>query len=200
MESDAVMPMTLAPNESLAGAAFRVASQSNVYLLPVGDGTFALEMINPPTSDSGEHDDSAQAYPDGQWELVEAEALSDYSRLAFSYVLGTASTDPEDGSYVGMGLGPALPNTRPLSYSLTNTRYNTSARVTAAAAREAERQKKLTVEGTVTAPANLALELYDVVSVTEPLLGWAAKTFRVRRIEEKWDRGRLTQKLTLGAE
>ncbi len=171
------MPMTLAPNESLLGAAYRVTNQSDAYLLPAGDGTFTLEMINPPTSDSGEHDDTAQDYPDGQWELIEAEEVKDYSRLAFSYVLGTASTDPEDGSYVGMGLGPALANTRPLSYSLTNTRYNTSARVTAAAAREAARQKKLNVEGTITAPANLALELYDVVAVTEPLLGWSARSF-----------------------
>jgi len=115
-------------------------------------------------------------------------------------VLGTASTDPEDGGYVGMAAGPVVPNTRPLSYSLTNTRYNTDARVLAAAAAEANRQNKLAVDAMIEAPVNLALELYDVVEVTEPLLGWDARKFRVRRIREVWDRGLLTHTLWLGDE
>lgn len=198
LESAEVMPVTVQPSESLLGAAYRVSSQTDVYLVPAGDGTFTAEMINPPVSDSGEHDDTAHVYPNGEGELIAAEAVSDYRRLAFAYVLGTASTDPEDGGFVGMAAGPVLPNTRPLSYSLTNTRYNTDDRVLAAAGREAERQKKLTVDAVITAPANLALELYDVVKVTEPLLGWNEKAFRVRRIREVWERGRLTQTLYLG--
>jgi hypothetical protein len=200
LESDAVMPMTLAPSESLLGAAYRAASQSDVYLIPAGDGTFRVEMINPPASDSGDHDDTPHSYPSGQWELIDAHDLTEYNRLAFAYVLGTYSTDPEDGSYVGMATGPALPNTRPLSYSITNTRYNTDTRVLAAAVREASRQRKLTVDAMIEAPANLALELYDMIEVTEPLLGWTARPFRVRRIRETWDRGLLTHTLWLGDE
>jgi len=200
LESAAVMPMTLAPSESLLGAAYRAASQSDVYLIPAGDGTFQAEMINPPTSDSGDHDDTPHAYPSGQWELIDAHDITEYDRLSFSYVLGTTSTDPEDGSYVGMATGPALPNTRPLSYSVTNTRYNTDARVIAAAIREASRQRKLTVDAMIEAPANLALELYDMIQVTEPLLGWDARPYRVRRIRETWDRGLLTHTLWLGDE
>ena len=200
LETAAAMPMTLAPSESLLGAAYRVASQSNVWLVPAGDGAFQAEMINPPNSDSREHDDTSHKYPDGEWELIDAQEVSDYRRLAFAYVLGTASTDPEDGGYVGMAAGPVLPNTRPLSYSVTNTRYNTDARVLAAAIREASRQRKLTVDAMIEAPANLALELYDVVEVTEPLLGWTARPYRVRRIRETWDRGLLTHTLWLGDE
>jgi len=200
LETDAVMPITLAPSESLLGAAYRITSQSDVYLIPAGDGTFRAEMINPPTSVSGDHDDTAHTYPSEQWNLIDAQAISEYNRLAFAYVLGTYSTDPEDGSYVGMAAGPALPNTRPLSYSLTNTRYNTDTRVLAAATREASRQQKLTIDAVIEAPVNLALELYDIVSVTEPLLSWSAKSFRVRRIKEVWNKHLLTQTLYLGDE
>jgi hypothetical protein len=42
------------------------------------------------------------------------------------------------------------------------------------------------------------LEPYDVVEVTEARLGWAARQFRVRSIDEKYDRGLLTQKVWLG--
>ncbi|MCC6455885.1 MAG: hypothetical protein IT328_13115 [Caldilineaceae bacterium] len=54
LESEPVMPFTLAPAESLRGAAFRVGSQSEFYLVPANDGTFALTMITPGTSDSRE--------------------------------------------------------------------------------------------------------------------------------------------------
>ena len=69
----------------------------------------------------------------------------------------------------------------------------------AAAAAEANRQNKLAVDAMIEAPVNLALELYDVVEVTEPL-GWDARKFRVRRIREVWDRGLLTHTLWLGDE
>ena len=200
LETAAVMPMTVQPSESLLGAAYRATSQANAWLVPKNDGTFAAMLINPGTSDSGDYDDAAQDYPDGEWELIDAAEIADYRRLAFAYVLGTYSTDPDDGAYVGMAAGPALPNTRPLSYSLTNTRYNTSERVENAAAAEAVRQARLTVDAVIEAPANLALELYDVVSVTEPALSWNAKGFRVRRVREVWEQGRLTQRLFLGDE
>ena len=200
LESAAVMPFTLAPAESLAGAAYRVASQSEVYLVPANDGTFALTMITPGDSDSGDYDDSAHVYGAGSTEqpIARATQVSDYRVLAFAYVLGTRSTDPEDGAAVAMAAGAPLPNTRPLSYSLTNSRYNTTTRVQNAAASEAARQRKLPITGIIEGQANLALELYDMVQVTEPLLGWAAKAFRVRRIAEVWDRGRLTQTVWLG--
>lgn len=91
-------------------------------------------------------------------------------------------------------------NTRPLSYSLTNSRYNTTARVSAAASAEATRQMRLPITGIIEGQANLALEVYNVVEVTEPLLGWSARAFRVRRIAERYERGRLTQTVYLGDE
>jgi hypothetical protein len=200
LEAAAVMPMTVQPSESLRGAAYRMTSQANAWLVPKNDGTFAATLINPGTSDSGDYDDTAHDYPDGEWELIDAAEIADYRRLAFAYVLGTYSTDPEDGAYVGMATGPALPNTRPLSYSLTNTRYNTDERVENAALAEAARQVKLAVDAVIEAPANLALELYDMMSVTEPSLSWSAKPFRVRRIREVWEQGRLTQVIYLGEE
>jgi hypothetical protein len=99
---------------------------------------------------------------------------------------------------IGMAAGAVVDNTRPLSYSLTNSRYNTQARVENAATFEAARQKKLPITGIVEGQANLALEVYDKVEVTEALLGWSAKQFRVRRIDERWERGRLTQTVYLG--
>ena len=202
LETALVMPLTLAPAESLRGAAFRVGSQSEYYLVPANDGTFALTMITPGTSDSGDYVDAAHDYgvSPSEQPIARAVAVSDYRVLAFAYVLGTYSTDPEDGAAVAMASGPVVPNTRPLSYSLTNSRYNTTARVSAAAAAEAARQTKLPITGIIEGQANLSLEVYDWVEVTEPLLSWSAREFRVRRIAERYERGRLTQTVYLGDE
>jgi hypothetical protein len=202
LETEAVMPFTLSPSESLRGAAFRVGSQAEYYVVPANDGSFALTLITPGTSDSGDYDDTAHVYGAGttQQPVARAAAVSDYRTLAFAYVLGTRSTDPEDGAAVAMAAGAVVENTRPLSYSITNSRYNTTTRVENAARAEGDRQKKLAITGMIEAQANLALEIYDKVQVTEALLGWSAKEFRVRRIAEVWDRGRLTQTVWLGDE
>ncbi len=200
LESADVMPVTVQPSESLLGAAYRVTSQSNAWIVPKNDGSFAATMINPGASDSGDYADTPHVYPNGEWTLIDAVELRDYRRLAFTYVLGTYSTEPSDGAYVSMARGPALPNTRPLPYSLTNTRYNTVSRVDHAAAAEAQRQKRLAIDAIVEVPANLALEVHDMVSVTEPSLQWSGKRLRVRRIHESWQDGRLTQTLYLGDE
>ena len=115
-------------------------------------------------------------------------------------MLGTYSTDPEDGGYVAMSEGPAVPNFRPIPYSITNSRFNTTTRVVDAAATEATRQKYLPVDATVTIPADLSLELYDVISVTADHLAWTDQTLRVRRIREIYDRGRLHQVLYCGVD
>jgi hypothetical protein len=200
LETEPVMPFTLAPAESLRGAAYRVGSQSEWYLLPANDGSFALTMLTPGTSDSGDYDDTPHEYgvSPSEQPVVRAAAISDYRVLAFSYVLGTRSTDPEDGAAVAMAAGAAIANTRPLSYSLTNSRYNTTTRVQQAADAEAARQRKLPIAGLIEGQANLALEVYDRVQVTEARLGWDARPFRVRRIAEVWERGRLTQTVWLG--
>ena len=154
----------------------------------------------PGESDSGEYDDTAHVYGASPKEhpVWAASEVDDWRRLAFSYVLGTYSTDPEDGSVVGMAAGPVAAGTRPIGYSLTNMRYNTQARVEAAATAEAARQRSLALVGTLEANANVSVEVMDVVQVTEPVLGWSERMFRVRRIEERWERGRLWQKLWLG--
>lgn len=200
LESAAALPMTLQPAESLRGAAYRITSQANAWLVPANDGSFGLTLIAPPSSSSGDYSDTPHDYgvaPSEQPVFV-AREVADYRRLAFAYVLGAYSADPEDGAAVGMAQGPALPNTRPLSYSLTNQRYNSAARVAAAAAAEAARQRKLAVDAEFEAGANLALEVHDLVRVTLPELGWSARLLRVRRIAETYDRGRLTQRLYLG--
>jgi hypothetical protein len=201
LETALVMPFTLAPAESLRGAAFRVGSQSEWYLVPANDGSFKLTMIVPGSSVSGDYADVAHSYGAAPSEqpVDKAAVISDYRSLAFSYVLGSYSTDPQDGGAVAMARGPVVDNTRPLSYSLTNSRYNTTARVAAAATSEAARQKKLPVTARMEGQANLALEVYDVVAVTEVRLGWAAKQFRVRRIDERWKQGRLWQVVYLGS-
>lgn len=194
-----VLPITLQPAESLLGAAYRVGSQTNVYLVPANDGVFAITLITPPHSDgSGDYADAPHAYGPGAYPVIEAREVADLRRLAFAYILGAYSTDPEDGAAVAMAAGPVLPNTRPIAYSLTNQRYNSVARVRAAAAAEAERQRKLAVDAIVVAQANLALELYDMVEVTDSALGWMARRLRVRRLVEEWNRGRLVQTLYLG--
>lgn len=200
LESGPVMPVTLAPAESLRGAAYRVGSQTEFYLVPTGDGSFGLTMITPGTSDSGAYADMPQVYgaAPSQQPVAQVGAVEDYRRLAFAYILGSQSTDPEDGAVLAMAAGPVIANTRPLSYSLTNMRYNTWPRVMAAANAEAARQFTLPITAWIEGQANLALELYDVVAVTEPRLGWAARQFRVRAMTERYDRGRLTQKVWLG--
>lgn len=202
LESGDVMPFTLAPAESLRGAAYRVGAQTDYYVVPANDGSFELTMITPGDSDSGDYDDTAHEYgvSSTQQPVAKAAIISDYRTLAFAYVLGTYSTDPEDGGAVAMAAGDAIANTRPLSYSITNSRYNTRARVEAAAAAEGARQKRLPVTAIIEGQANLALELYDRVEVTEPLLSWSAQAFRVRRIAEVYERGRLTQIIYLGDE
>jgi hypothetical protein len=200
LESGPVLPLTLAPAESLRSAAYRAGSQTEFYLVPSADGSFGLTLITPGTSDGGGYLDTPQVYgaPPSQQPVAQAGTVADYRRLAFAYVLGSQSTDPEDGAVVAMAAGPVLDNTRPLSYSLTNMRYNTWPRVQAAANAEAARQRTLPVTAWIDSQANLALELYDIVEVTEPRLGWAAQRFRVREIVEKYARGRLTQKVMLG--
>jgi hypothetical protein len=194
-----VLPITLQPAESLLGAAYRVRNQTSLYLVPANDGTFAVTLINPPYSDgSGHYADVPHVYGPGAHPVIRVQEVSDLRRLAFAYILGTYSTDPEDGAALAMAAGPALPNTRPIAYSLTNQRYNSAARVAAAATAEAARQHTLAVDAVVEAPANLALELYDIVEVTDATLGWTARRFRVRRILERWDRGRLLQTIYLG--
>lgn len=194
-----VLPITLQPAESLLGAAYRVGSQTNIYLVPANDGAFAITLIAPPSSDgSGDYADVPHAYGPGAYPVIEAREVADLRRLAFAYILGAYSTDPEDGAAVAMAAGPVLPNTRPIAYSLTNQRYNSAARVQAAATAEAERQRKLAVDAVVVAHANLALELYDIVEVTDAALGWTARRLRVRRLAEEWNRGRLVQTLYLG--
>jgi hypothetical protein len=200
LESAGVMPFTLAPAESLAGAAYRVGSQSEWYLVPANDGSFGLTMITPGTSDSGDYDDSPYIYGAGGTEqpVARAAETDDYRRLAFAYVLGSKSTDPEDGGAIGMGLGPVAAGTRPISYSLTNMRYNTQARVEGAAVAEAARQRSLPTVAWMEGQANLALEVHDVVEVTEARLGWVARQLRVRAIRESYGQGRLVQRVELG--
>lgn len=198
IDSLAVLTMTLQPSETLLGAAYRATSQANAWLVPDNTPAFELTLITPGTSTSGDYDDTAHTYPDGEWELIDAEEIVDSQHLAFSYVLGTYSTDPEDGAYVAMAEGPVVGNTHPIPYSITNTRYNTDTRADAAAAAEATRQEYLPIHAVVEIPADLSLELYDVVEVTADHLSWTAEEFRVRRILERWDRGRLTQTVFLG--
>jgi hypothetical protein len=182
------------------GALYRITSQTEVYLVPDNSGLFQLTLILPPTSSSGDYIDAPHSYGDSpsQQPLIRAVAIADYRDLGFAYILGAFSSDPEDGGYLSMALGPMVDNTRPLSYSLTNNRYNSVTRVAQAATTEAARQEKLPITGLIEANANLALELYDVVEVTEAKLGWSNRPFRVRRIREVWERGRLTQTLYLG--
>lgn len=202
LESGPVLGISIAAMENLLSAAYRVGSQSEWYLVPANDGSFRLSMMTPGTSDSGEYDDTPHEYGEAgnQQAIFGAAEISDFRQLGFSQVLGTVSTDPQDGSALGMATGAWVENTRPIAFSLTNRTYNTSARVENAAQAEGERQKKLDANAEMSSFANLALELYDIVEVTEPKLGWSAKQFRVRRIQERWERGRLTQRVWMGSE
>jgi hypothetical protein len=195
-----ILPFTVQPMESLLGAAYRAAAQSAAWLVPHNTGQFAVTAITPGVSQSGSYDDEPHQYGESpsQQPLIRAAEVSDYRRLGFAYVLGTFSTDPEDGGYVAMAAGPALDNTRPLSYSLTNNRYNSESRVHNAATAEAARQEKLPITAVIEANANLALELYDVIEVDEARLGWSDRQFRVRAIVERWERGWLTQEIFCG--
>jgi hypothetical protein len=182
------------------GLVYRITSQSRAYLVPANDGSWGVTIITPGSSDgSGDYDDTAYVYPMGESPIHYAATVSDWRRFGFAYLIGQFSTDPEDGSAVGMANGPALPNTHPMTVSLTNNRYNTQTRVEAAAAAEAERQEKLPVTAIVVANANLALEYYDVISITLADLSWTSEQFRIRNIVERWDRNRLSQELHLGA-
>ena len=200
LASGLVMPFTVMPGESLAGAAFRVGSQAEYYLLPANDGAFRLTMVTPGTSDSGDYADVAHEYGSfpSEQPIARVSVVSDYRILAFSYVLGTYSTDPEDGAALAMARGPVIDNTRPVSYSLTNSRYNTTTRVGAAAKTEAARQHMLPVTATMEGQANLALEVHDRVEVLDAFFGSSTVEYRVRRIDERWERGRLWQVVYLG--
>lgn len=197
LDAAATIPTTIQPGESLRSAAYRLGSQATAYLVPAHNA-FALEAITPGTSISGHHTGTPTAYPIGETNLIDAATLSDYRRLAFAYIFGSYSTDPEDGAALAMAAADPLPNTRPIAYALTNMRYNSYTRVEAAATTEAARQAALAVTARIEAPANLALELYDIVHLTDPTLGWSATPFRVRAWSEHYDRGRLTQTLWLG--
>jgi hypothetical protein len=97
-----------------------------------------------------------------------------------------------------MEAGAVVPNTRPLSYSLTNSRYNTTAKVRSAAEAEGSRLRKLPVTARIEGQANLALELYDRIEVLDPFFGSSTLQFRVRRIVERYEKLLLTQIVHLG--
>lgn len=90
--------------------------------------------------------------------------------------------------------GPVLEQAR-------NLDATTDAAATTYAAAVLERARRLTPAGELTAPANAGQELWDVVTVTEPLLGLTAQKYRVIGLRIEYERGaraRFDSILTLG--
>lgn len=198
LESATALGFTLSPNENLRSAFYRLCSQANAWIVPANDGTFGLTAIKPATSTSGDYDDGGRSLPTGQSVIHHGSVINDLRRLSFSLVLGTFGADPADGAALAMAAGPVVANSRPLSNTYTNFRYNTTARVQAAAAAEATRQQRIPITATVQLNADLALELHDKITLTLSALGWSSTAFRIRRIREVYQRHTLTQTLFLG--
>ena len=100
-----------------------------------------------------------------------------------------------------MALGPQVEGYRPAPVTVVNRMLFGHEVLAKCAQAEADRQRMASVDAVLTAQANLALELYDVVAVTSPALGVECQAVpRARAITERWEQRRLTQELELGAE
>ena len=193
--------VTLKPGENIAGVLHRMGLHARIWLVPDNGGAYGLTMLSPGQDVlyTGEYGDTPQPYGGvDEHPLIRAADVVDARRYAVAVFMGTASTDPEDGGGLAMALGPQVTGCRPVPVAVTNRLMTGAALLDKAAQAEADRQRKIAVDGVMTAPANLALELYDLVQVTAPALGWAARALRVHGLVEKWEEGRLVQEMGLG--
>ena len=129
--------------------------------------------------------------------LIDVASVDDARAYSVALVLGQASTDPEDGSALGMAMLRGT-SARGQPVAVTNTRIYGASIVEDVATAEAWRQITLRVDVEVTAPGNVLLERYDVMALTVEAWGWERRLLRVLDIVEIWDRGRLTQRIQGG--
>ena len=191
--------MTWQPSESGASALYRLMSQWPARLIPAGDGSWGCTVIDPSgESDSGNYGEVVHAYGQAGVPISEARAVEDARRLAASSMLGLLTGDWTQGTVAAQRVGPAVAGTRPAPVAYRNTNLIGAPTVAAFANTEAARQAYLVVDAVIEAGPNLALELYDMVDVDWPWLGWQGRRLRVHRIVEVWERGRMGQRLYCG--
>jgi hypothetical protein len=149
-------------------------------------------------SDSGNYGEVVHAYGQADVPISEARAVEDARRLAASSMLGLLTGDWTQGTVAAQRVGPAVAGTRPAPVAYRNTNLIGAATVAAFANTEAARQAYLVVDAVMEAGPNLALELYDLIDVDWPWLGWQGRRLRVHRLVEVWERGRMGQRLYCG--
>ena len=85
---------------------------------------------------------------------------------------------------------------RPILHS-DKTRLFNNVRINAAALNNAQQLQRDHVLTMIDANANIAIELYDLITVTDSDLGYTNELLQVNKIEETWNRARLYQRLFL---
>lgn len=201
-----MLNFSLKGGENIAAAIYRAGSLHRPFLVPRNDGTFQLIAVpvGYDQSDSEfesytqDYETSWYSYGGEDHPLIDATTLANGLEYAFAHVMGQQGTDPDDGSGVAMAAGAVLPGVRPQPISITSRTLSSKSKTEKAATSEADRQKRLRVDATIETIANLGLELYDRVKVSDSRHGWDEKQFRVRRIRERWEQGRLIQTVYLG--
>jgi hypothetical protein len=223
VETGEVARITGEAGESLAGVVGRMARISAVLINHTGDDRLALVLIpvemDPEieagwASISGRHPYQASGggsrviyeQEDGTalesagvstraWDFVQ---VADARRYSLSTVVGLVSADPEDGGLVVSRDGPRVEGLRPVAvYQVNRTLYGAAVEDVALA--EARRQRSMQIDGWLDTNCDLGAELYDNATITF-LDGMAGeyevleREYRIVRLREEWERGRLTQR------
>jgi len=188
-------PMNLRPGENFLSTMQRLAERRSLYLVPSPD-EFTGSAIAPGYDVDGELY-TPYAYGPAAHPLIRAAVTEDGRRFSQAFIYGQSSLDPEDGVSFYMAEGPRLLGVRPISMSRISQFLNSDTKREETGDALVNFQERQVVDAKLESWANLGLELYDKITVTESAFGWSSKAFLVVGIKESWEQGRLWQELDL---
>jgi hypothetical protein len=181
-------------NETAFSALYRLLLPADVRFLPGSATTHPTVYFRKPSSDTV----SAYTYGGASGHpLIGARQDYDARNQTLVIVMGQVSTNPIDGEAWRISELTRLDGVRPQPIAYTNYYLNSSAELSNLATSEAERIVMNLPVARISAGANLGLELYDLIDVTDTKLTWSAQLWRVHSISEHYKQGRLTQEIDL---
>lgn len=188
-------PFNLRPGENYASALYRLAARRALYLIPAPD-EFTVWAIEPGVGTEYQ-EYTPYAYGPSAHPLIRAGIIQDGRHFSQAFILGQSSLDPEDGISIYAADGPRLSTVRPITMARVSQYLNSDTKRQETGDALAAYQQSLVIDGKLESWANLGLELYDKIQITESTLGWSGEYFLVVDIKETWEQGLLRQELSL---
>ena len=145
-------------------------------------------------SNRGRTERMPYAYGDGGHPHARAVLVDDVRNFGQTYILGASGSNPETAdAVVGwtslLDAGPV----RPAPVAITDSRMAPGQLLDGALSTQRRLQRLQWPGLELQATANLGLELFSTVTVTDPWVGLEGAAFRVVRLIETWNRGELKQ-------